>query len=269
MPSSYRLRPATRSCDDEIQARNPSHSPFFFASLIKPCACFVCTPICLQKSLMTWEWSEMAFPRNWLNSFVPMAFLVTLTIGAKIPFSPLLPAITWRARARSAEGSRGVVSTVQVRGTVVPSTGTVDGSCGSIWTDRVVEDRPDRAALCRSRGLVQIARRHRMPNALDEPQTAGGTYLCASCSPYEARSSTAGRLHNLLPSISPRKSSVSVQHCVIYTESDIPEALFVPFEGSDGRTSQFIPRRVVSVYLSLLLWGPQGTLSASTRQIGW
>ena len=44
----------------------------------------------------------MAFPRSWLNSFVPMAFLVTLTMGANIPFSPLFPAITWRLYLRSA-----------------------------------------------------------------------------------------------------------------------------------------------------------------------
>ena len=34
-------------------ARNPSFSPFFFASLITPCTCLLSTPNCLQKSLMT------------------------------------------------------------------------------------------------------------------------------------------------------------------------------------------------------------------------
>ncbi len=43
-------------------AKNPSHSPFFFAKRIRPCACFVCTPICLQKSLMIWECREIALP---------------------------------------------------------------------------------------------------------------------------------------------------------------------------------------------------------------
>ena len=35
------------------QARNPSFSPFFFARRIRPCTCFVSTPIDLPNSLMT------------------------------------------------------------------------------------------------------------------------------------------------------------------------------------------------------------------------
>lgn len=38
-----------------------------------------------------WECSEMALPRNWLNSFSPMALRTTITSGAKMPPSLVLP----------------------------------------------------------------------------------------------------------------------------------------------------------------------------------
>ena len=38
-----------------------------------------------------WEWREIILPRNWLNSFSPMALLVTLTMGAKGPVVAWFP----------------------------------------------------------------------------------------------------------------------------------------------------------------------------------
>jgi hypothetical protein len=45
-----------------------------------------------------WECREMALPRSWLNSLVPMALRITTTSGAKGPPSPLLPATTVKLR---------------------------------------------------------------------------------------------------------------------------------------------------------------------------
>ena len=38
-----------------------------------------------------WECREMAFPLNWLNSFLPIALRTTTTIGVKGPVPDLLP----------------------------------------------------------------------------------------------------------------------------------------------------------------------------------
>lgn len=75
-----------------LYARKPSFSPFFFANRISPCTCLPSAPSCLQKSLMTWECREMAFPLSWLKGFTPITFRTTTTIGAKGPVVAWLPA---------------------------------------------------------------------------------------------------------------------------------------------------------------------------------
>lgn len=81
-----------------IYAKKPSFSPFFFANRINPWICFWSTPICLQKSFITWECKDIAFPRILLKSLVPIIFLATLTNGAKGPFEPGFPATTTKLR---------------------------------------------------------------------------------------------------------------------------------------------------------------------------
>jgi len=53
-----------RKQKNPLQARNPSFSPFFFARRMRPCTCFVSTPIDLPNSLMTGVCFEFFFPEE-------------------------------------------------------------------------------------------------------------------------------------------------------------------------------------------------------------
>eukprot|EP00879_Flechtneria_rotunda_P020935 GHRR01022044.1.p1 GENE.GHRR01022044.1~~GHRR01022044.1.p1 ORF type:complete len:168 (-),score=4.91 GHRR01022044.1:106-609(-) len=87
-----------------IQARNPSFSPFNFARRMTPCTCLLSTPICLQKSLITCECTEIALPLSLLNSLSPIILRTITTIGENGPPVDLLPMrITCRLGAPAAD----------------------------------------------------------------------------------------------------------------------------------------------------------------------